>query len=117
MSTQTEPAQEAPTTPSLKPQSSLLAEQEQGTVRTSEVPTLALPEPPKVGEALKTLEVGGTAVKLDHLGPMIVNKDGTLSRISNWEEMSNIERETTVRLLNKRNMLRLQNLKENTPQS
>ncbi|KAL1408349.1 hypothetical protein Q8F55_005158 [Vanrija albida] len=56
-----------------------------------------------------SLDLGNnTVVKLDNLGPMIVNSDGTLSRISNWAELSDIERERTVRLLvKKRNLVRL----------
>jgi hypothetical protein len=52
------------------------------------------------------MSTGSTTVKLDHLGPLVVNKDGTLSRINNWGEMSEIEQRNTVRVLGKRNMLR-----------
>lgn len=48
---------------------------------------------------------------LDHLGPMVVNVDGTLSRIGNWEQMTEIERKNTVRILGKRNKQRLEALK------
>lgn len=54
---------------------------------------------------------GGSTVTLDHLGPMVVNVDGTLSRISNWEQMSEIERKNTLRILGKRNNQRLEALK------
>ncbi|KAF2258336.1 hypothetical protein CC78DRAFT_479039 [Lojkania enalia] len=53
----------------------------------------------------------GSAVKLDHLGPMVVNRDGTLSRIANWEHMTEIERQNTLRILGKRNQLRMEALK------
>ncbi|KAK8237047.1 hypothetical protein HDK77DRAFT_363617, partial [Phyllosticta capitalensis] len=46
-------------------------------------------------------------VKLDALGPMVVNKDGTLSRIANWQKMTEIEKKNTLRILGKRNQLRL----------
>jgi predicted Fe-S protein YdhL (DUF1289 family) len=52
-------------------------------------------------------------VKLDHLGPMVVNRDGTLSRIANWEHMTEIERRNTLRILGKRNQLRLDGLRNN----
>ena len=52
------------------------------------------------------MSAGGSTVKLDHLGPLVVNKDGTLSRIANWEQMADIERQNTLRILGKRNMLR-----------
>lgn len=54
---------------------------------------------------------GGSTVTLDHLGPMVVNVDGTLSRISNWEQMTEIERKNTLRILGKRNKQRLEALK------
>ncbi|KAH9851195.1 hypothetical protein C2E23DRAFT_733274, partial [Lenzites betulinus] len=43
------------------------------------------------------------AFKFDSLGPVVVNKDGTLSRISNWENMTPIEKERTLRVLIARN--------------
>jgi len=53
-----------------------------------------------------------TNIKLDHLGPLVVNSDGTLSRISNWQSMTEAERERTLRVLGKRNMFRKESLKE-----
>lgn len=72
----------------------------------------ALPEPPKGDEPVTNLSVGGEGVKLDHLGPLVVNQDGTLSRISNWDAMSEIERQNTLRILGKRNQLRLKKLRD-----
>lgn len=72
---------------------------------------LPLPEPPADSKATELNVSTGQAVKLDHLGPMVVNRDGTLSRISNWEHMSEIERQNTLRVLGKRNQLRLETLK------
>lgn len=72
---------------------------------------LPLPEPSKDGDTI-TLDVGGEGVKLDHMGPLVVNVDGTMSRISNWAEMSEIERQNTVRILGKRNQQRLKKLRE-----
>ncbi|RWA06764.1 hypothetical protein EKO27_g8341 [Xylaria grammica] len=71
-----------------------------------------LPALPAVGDsAPSTLEVGGAALRLDHLGPLVVNEDGTLSRIANWEKMADIERENTLRILGKRNQMRLAKLR------
>lgn len=42
------------------------------------------------------------------LGPLVVNKDGTLSRLDNWEQMTEPERKKTVQYLKKRNMLRVE---------
>jgi len=75
---------------------------------------LPLPEPPHdVDGVNKTLDVsgGGTTVKLDHLGPLVVNQDGTMSRIANWAEMAEIEKKNTLRILGKRNQLRLEALR------
>jgi len=46
------------------------------------------------------------------MGPLVVNEDGTLSRITNWAQMTVEERERTVRVLGKRNKLRLEQLME-----
>ncbi|KAG8750148.1 hypothetical protein FRC12_009808 [Ceratobasidium sp. 428] len=54
-----------------------------------------------------TLEVGGQSISFDKLGPMIVNSDGTLSRISNWQELTPAEQKNTIRVLSKRNQLRV----------
>lgn len=53
--------------------------------------------------------LGTPTIKLDRLGPMVVNSDGTLSRIANWGEMSDIEQERTLRVLATRNKIRLAN--------
>jgi len=45
-------------------------------------------------------------VSLDHFGPIILNSDGTMSRIPNWAEMSAPEKETAKRLISKRNARR-----------
>ncbi|KXJ86657.1 hypothetical protein Micbo1qcDRAFT_97482, partial [Microdochium bolleyi] len=56
---------------------------------------LPLPEPSNPG-GTTTLAVDGDGVKLDHLGPLVVNVDGTMSRISNWDKMAQIERDNTL---------------------
>ncbi|PWN53745.1 hypothetical protein IE53DRAFT_112630 [Violaceomyces palustris] len=72
---------------------------------------LALPAPPMDKESGTTLEVGGQSIALDRLGPMIVNSDGTISRIHNWDQLSEHERKTSLRLLAKRNKLRMDALR------
>ncbi|CAK1358747.1 uncharacterized protein RHO25_002172 [Cercospora beticola] len=73
---------------------------------------LGLPAPATEDEATKLdLSSGADTVKLDHLGPLVVNKDGTLSRISNWEGMTEQEKKATLRILGKRNQLRTDALK------
>ncbi|KAK3344638.1 hypothetical protein B0H65DRAFT_492872 [Neurospora tetraspora] len=73
-------------------------------------PETATHVPPE--EQPKVVTVNGQAVALDNLGPMVVHKDGTISRIANWHEMTDIEQESTLRILGKRNQLRLTNLRE-----
>jgi hypothetical protein len=55
---------------------------------------------------------GDTSVKLDHLGPMVINVDGTMSRISNWDSMADIEKQNTLRIIGKRNQARLAVLRQ-----
>ena len=67
---------------------------------------LALPEAPANATQLD-MSTGGTTVSLDHLGPMVVNVDGTMSRIANWDKMAEIEKKNTLRIIGKRNKDRL----------
>jgi len=55
------------------------------------------------------LNVQGSSIKLDDLGPMVVNSDGTLSRIANWSNMTEVEQARTLRVLSARNKVRLAN--------
>jgi hypothetical protein len=58
------------------------------------------------------VEVNGAAISLgDKLGPTVVHADGTVSRIANWAEMTEIERRNTLRVLGKRNKIRLEALR------
>ncbi|KAJ7088562.1 hypothetical protein C8R43DRAFT_297611 [Mycena crocata] len=74
---------------------------------------LLLTEAPSNSEANSyaphLLQAGGPAVTLDDLGPMVVNSDGTLSRISNWSSLTNAEKDRTLRVLSARNKIRLAN--------
>jgi len=81
-------------------------------VEQSSHPTLGLPAPSDGGDTAK-IDVGGegSTVSLDHLGPIVVNQDGTLSRISNWDKMTETEKRNTLRVLGKRNRLRMEKLK------
>ncbi|ODM22164.1 hypothetical protein SI65_03010 [Aspergillus cristatus] len=86
--------------------------QEQPQEQQQQQPYLALPESSSSsGTNQLDLSQPGSTVTLDHLGPMVVNTDGTLSRIANWEGMAEIERKTTLRVLGKRNKQRLEALK------
>ncbi|THC96748.1 hypothetical protein EYZ11_003757 [Aspergillus tanneri] len=74
---------------------------------------LALPDASTAGFQSAELDISGgdSTVKLDHLGPLVVNQDGTLSRITNWGQMTEIERLNTLRVLGKRNKLRMEAVK------
>ncbi|KAF9337118.1 hypothetical protein BG006_006148 [Podila minutissima] len=76
----------------------------------SHKPMLTLPAPGDVEPGIN-LEVNGKDIKLDALGPVVVNVDGTMSRIDNWAEMSEIEKSNVRRILLKRNDQRLQRLR------
>ncbi|WFC97262.1 hypothetical protein MBRA1_003929 [Malassezia brasiliensis] len=57
----------------------------------------------------------GEQVKLDKLGPVVVNSDGTLARLPNWDKMTPDEQQRTVRILAKRNQARLEKLRQPAP--
>jgi len=70
---------------------------------------LLLPPPSSLDPSIPQLVVNSEqSLKLDALGPMVVNSDGTLSRIANWEEMTEAEQANIVRVLSKRNRERIQ---------
>ena len=54
----------------------------------------------------------GETVKLDELGPVIVQSDCTLKRIENWHKLTEGEREATMRRIGRRNRVRLEHCKE-----
>lgn len=83
---------------------------------SSKVP-LPLPAPPEADDSVQKLDVsgGGSSIKLDQLGPLVINQDGTVSRIANWAEMAEIEKRNTLRILCKRNQIRMENLQEKQP--
>ncbi len=73
---------------------------------------LALPAPEDVGQNI-TLDVStGEPVVMDHLGPVVVNADGTLARISTWGSMIDKEKELKKRRIAKRNVERLKALRD-----
>ncbi|KAG1460633.1 hypothetical protein G6F56_005904 [Rhizopus delemar] len=75
----------------------------------SKKPILALPSTAE--ETVKSVDVNDT-FKLNELGPVVINENGTMSRINNWHEMNDIERSNVNRILLKRNRERLARLKE-----
>ncbi|KAK1849690.1 von willebrand factor [Colletotrichum chrysophilum] len=80
---------------------------------------LALPPLPEARSNAESITLdlggqvgGGASTKLDHLGPLVVHQDGTMSRIKNWGEMTKIERESTMRIIGRRNQTRLASLRD-----
>jgi uroporphyrinogen decarboxylase len=48
----------------------------------------------------------------DNLGPIIINTDGTMSRIPNWESLTESEQKNSLRLIAQRNQRRKMELEE-----
>lgn len=63
----------------------------------------------------RTIKLGET-VKLNDLGPIVVNRDGTLRRITNWHKMTDREQKVTIRRIGSRNRKRLAALKKQKAQ-
>jgi hypothetical protein len=92
-------------------QSSDEKQQAQDSSQPDKLP-LGLPEPPSADGPIKLDVSTGESVSLDALGPMVVNKDGTISRIANWDKMAAIEKQNTLRIVGKRNQVRLEALRK-----
>eukprot|EP00591_Stephanopyxis_turris_P011135 CAMPEP_0195517094 /NCGR_PEP_ID=MMETSP0794_2-20130614/9677_1 /TAXON_ID=515487 /ORGANISM="Stephanopyxis turris, Strain CCMP 815" /LENGTH=138 /DNA_ID=CAMNT_0040645845 /DNA_START=168 /DNA_END=584 /DNA_ORIENTATION=+ len=54
----------------------------------------------------------GETLKLDHLGPVIINADGTTRQIANWDAMTKQEQTVTWRRISKRNQERIEALQK-----
>ena len=91
---------------------SAAAEEQPETPNNAPKAPLALPAAPSNPTHQLDMSTGGSTVSLDHLGPMVVNVDGTMSRISNWDKMAEIEKKNTLRIIGKRNQERLAALKK-----
>lgn len=68
------------------------------------------------GPGHQTLALGET-MKLDHLGPIIINADGTTRRITNWDTLSEQEKQSSWRIIGARNRKRLEKLKRDLRQT
>lgn len=62
------------------------------------------------GDGVTSLRVG-ESVRLDAMGPLVVNTDGTMGRIGNWTGMTEGEKAQTLKLLGRRNKQRLDAIK------
>ena len=75
-----------------------------------EVPLLGLP-PSNPDKPIPTLQFG-EKMAFDHLGPIIINADGSTRQIANWDEMTEQEQKVTWRRISKRNEERRAALKK-----
>lgn len=48
----------------------------------------------------------GETIRFDELGPIIINHDGSARRITNWDILTDAEKETTIRVISRRNKVR-----------
>lgn len=77
-----------------------------GGSNNGEVPQLPSPDP---NSNLPRIRLGET-IRLEEMGPIILNKDGSTRRIANWDNLSEHEKEVTWRRISKRNEERRQAL-------
>jgi hypothetical protein len=73
-----------------------------------EIPRLPPPNP-EDSKNLPTIRLGET-IRLEEMGPMILNTDGSVRRIDNWDSLSEHEKEVSWRRISKRNEERRQKL-------
>ena len=59
----------------------------------------------------------GETLKLDAMGPIILNSDGTTRRIANWDSMTKQEQQVTWRRIQKRNEERRKKLLQEQAES
>ena len=72
-----------------------------------------LPAPSGDDASVPKLDINsGESIAMDAMGPVVVNDDGSLSRIANWPMLTDREKEVTQRRIAKRNKERLDRLRE-----
>jgi hypothetical protein len=82
--------------------------------RPDKIPLLP-PVDPNNAENIPSIKLG-EVLRLDSMGPIILNTDGTTRRISNWDKMTEKEQEVTWRRIKKRNEERRNKLLEEAAQ-
>ena len=71
------------------------------------------PVDPNASEDMPKIDLRtGGSIKLEKLGPIILNTDGTTRRIENWDQLSPQEQEVSWRRIKKRNEERRKKLEE-----
>jgi hypothetical protein len=76
--------------------------------------TLLLEDRTATSTTTRILSVGGPSLSLDELGPIVINSNGTTSRIENWGSLSVAEQANSYRRISKRNSERLAVLRSTT---
>ena len=74
--------------------------------------TLELEDKPAGSIGTTKLTLGQTTSLKDAMGPLVVHKDGTVDRITDWNDKTEAEKKNIIRVLGKRNKLRLEKLRE-----
>lgn len=69
---------------------------------SSEAAVPLLPAPDNSDPSIPRIQLG-ESISLDHMGPIIINTDGTTRTIENWNDMSPQEQQTAWRRIAKRN--------------
>ena len=88
-----------------------MAREEQPVNTTTSPPrALSLPPPPPPLEKDESVHDSTNITELAELGVIIVNSDGTMSRIPNWHQLTDRERASTARLISARNKARMAKL-------
>jgi len=82
----------------------MAAPKEDASSEGTAAPALALED----GSAHSGVDDG--KLRLDSLGPVVLNSDGTISRIANWDKMTPAEQERTQRIVARRNEQRRKRL-------
>ena len=81
-----------------------------GSSSGGEIPQLPPPDP-NSSKDVPTIQLGET-IRFEEWGPVILQTDGSMRRIDNWEQLSEREKEVTWKRISKRNEQRRQQLLE-----
>jgi 23S rRNA (adenine2503-C2)-methyltransferase len=77
---------------------------------TNPLPSLPPFDPSSLSGDEQTLHLNGPSIKLDSIGPIILNADGTTKTIANWDELDEVEKDVAWRRIATRNKERKEKL-------
>ncbi|KAG8858955.1 hypothetical protein FRB96_004775 [Tulasnella sp. 330] len=95
-----------PSNPEEEPATSRLFESPEASAKPEPVPEAPKLIPEVPAGAKNVPNIGDEQAQLETLGPIVVNSDGSLGRISGWAEMNPQERAYTHKQVTKRNRLK-----------